>query len=139
MRYILALLAILLPRAALADDASAGLIGTWRLVSFQLQVVGEKSDPKDVFGPNPFGRIIFAPDHYVIVLISRADRHPPKNDADAAALLSSMTSYTGKFRVEGDKFITSVDGAWNEVYKGTEQVRYFEFADDQLVIRTPEQ
>jgi len=50
-----------------------------------------------------------------------------------------MTSYTGKFRIEGDKFITSVDGAWNEVYKGTEQVRYFELAGDQLVIRTPEQ
>ena len=32
-------------------------------------------------------------------------------------MLRSMTAYTGRFRVEGDKFITTVDGAWNEVFK----------------------
>ena len=50
-----------------------------------------------------------------------------------------MTAYTGKFRLDGDKFITSVDGAWNEIYSGTEQVRYFELVGDKLSLRTPEQ
>jgi hypothetical protein len=50
-----------------------------------------------------------------------------------------MTAYTGKFRVEGDKFITTVDGAWNEFYKGTEQVRYFALDGNSLKIRTAEQ
>jgi hypothetical protein len=50
-----------------------------------------------------------------------------------------MTAYTGKFRLDGDKFITSVDGAWNEFYRGTEQVRYFELVGDKLRLRTPEQ
>jgi hypothetical protein len=138
MRYVLALLAIFLIQSALAEDPSASLFGSWRLISFQLKIVGEEGEPKDIFGPNPIGRIIFSPDHRVVVFISRADRRPPTNESEAA-LLASMTAYTGKFRLDGDKFITSVDGAWNEIYKGTEQVRYFELVGDKLSLRTPEQ
>ncbi len=50
-----------------------------------------------------------------------------------------MTAYTGKFRLDGNKFITQVDGAWNEFYKGSEQVRYFELNGDTLSVRTSEQ
>jgi hypothetical protein len=140
MRRIVILLALFLTRSAVAqEDATAKLLGSWRLVSFQLTIVGEEGAPKDIFGPAPFGRIIFSPDRSVIVFISRSDRRPPSNDAESAALLASMTAYTGKFRLEGNKFITQVDGAWNEVYRGGEQTRYFEFSGDRLIIRTPEQ
>ena len=140
MRYIVALLTIFFASSALAEeDTNARLFGSWRLISFQLKVVGEEGEPKDIFGPNPIGRIIFSPEHRVVVFISRADRRPPTSETEAAALLSSMTAYTGKFRLDGNKFITQVDGAWNEVYKGSEQVRYFELIGDRLNIRTPEQ
>ena len=57
--------------------------------------------------------------------LSKADRQPAANAAEAAALTASMIAYTGKFRLESDRFVTTVDGAWNEIYKATEQVRYF--------------
>jgi hypothetical protein len=139
MRYVVTVLAIFLTRSALAEDLSASLFGSWRLISFQLKIVGAEGEPKDIFGPNPIGRIIFSPEHRVVVFISKAGRRPPTNESEAAALLASMTAYTGKFRLDGDKFITSVDGAWNEVYTGTEQVRYFELVGDKLSLRTPEQ
>jgi hypothetical protein len=140
IRCIVALLAIVFARAGSAqEDASGKLFGSWRLISFQLKVVGEDAEPKDIFGPDPIGRIIFSPEHRVVVFISRAGRRPPTSESEAAALLSSMTAYTGKFRLEGDKFITQVDGAWNEFYHGSEQVRYFELTGDKLSIRTPEQ
>jgi hypothetical protein len=75
----------------------------------------------------------------MVVFISAADRKPATSEAEAAALLGSMTSYTGKIRIEGDKFITTVDGAGNEIYRGTEQVRFFRLDGDELSIRTPEQ
>src|SRR6202020_2504176 len=140
IRCIVALLAIVFARAGSAqEDASGKLFGSWRLISFQLKVVGEDAEPKDIFGPDPIGRIIFSPEHRVVVFISRAGRRPPTSESEAAALLSSMTAYTGKFRLDGDKFITQVDGAWNEIYKGSEQVRDFELSGDRLSIRTPEQ
>jgi hypothetical protein len=134
-------LAIMLPsRPGLADDdPGARLFGSWRLVSFQTRIVGEEVAPREMFGPHPFGRIVFTPEHYMAVFISRPDRKSATDQAEAAALLSSMLAYTGKFRVEGDKFVTAVDGAWNEIYKGTEQVRYFALDGDKLSIRTPEQ
>ena len=141
MRCIVALLAVVFARAALAEeDVSAKLFGSWRLISFQLKIVGEDAEQKDIFGPNPIGRIIFSPEHRVVVSISSAGRRPPPtNESEAAALLPSITAYTGKFRLEGDKFITQVDGAWNEFCQGSEQVRTFELTGDRLSIRTPEQ
>ncbi len=105
----------------------------------RLQVAGDDRPGQDVFGPSPFGRAIFSPDHYGIGYIARADRTPPNNDAEAAALLRSMIAYTGKFRIEGDKLITAVDGAWSEDWNGTEQVRFFRREGDTLTLITPEQ
>jgi len=144
MRSIATLLLCLLAlsRAAYADDDVAQkLIGTWRLISFKVQVVGESTDgPRDMLGSQPFGRIIMAPEHTMAAYIAKEDRKgPPTNDAEAAALLSSMNAYTGRYRIEGDKFITTVDGAWNEIFKAREQVRYFALDGDELTIRTPEQ
>ena len=140
MRSLVALLAIFFARCAVAEeDMSARFFGSWRLISFQLKVIGEEKEPRDIFGLHPIGRIIFSPKHRVVVFISRADGQPPTSESEAAALLSSMTAYTGKFRLDGNKFITQVDGAWNEFYKGSEQVRYFELNGDTLSIRTPEQ
>ena len=73
------------------------------------------------------------------VFLSRPDREPPTNEAEAATLLRSMTACTGHFRVEGDKFITSVDGAWNEIVKSHEQLRVFKLEGDELTICIHEQ
>jgi hypothetical protein len=109
------------------------------LVVFKVQIVGEDAEARDFFGPSPFGRLILTPAHTMAVFLSRPDRNPPTDDAEAASLLRSMTAYTGRFRVEGDKFVTTVDGAWNEVFKSAEQVRVFKLEGDTLTIRVPEQ
>jgi len=36
-----------------------------------------------------------------------------------------MIAYTGKYRLEGNKFITTVDAAWNEEWVGAEQIRFW--------------
>ena len=143
MRHVTAVLALsllLLSRPGLAqEDAGARLYGSWRLVSFQVKVIGEDAPPRDIFGPHPFGRLILTPEHTMAAYLSRPDRKPPSSEAEAAALLGSMVAYTGKFRLEGDRFITTVDGAWTEIFKASEQVRYFALDGDRLSIRTPEQ
>jgi Lipocalin-like domain len=136
---VAALSMLIVGRPAIAQDAGDQLFGSWRLLSFNVQIVGEDAQPRDFFGPSPFGRLILTPAHTMAVFLSRPDRKPPTDDAEAAALLRSMTAYTGRFRVEGDKFITTVDGAWNEVFKSHEQVRVFKLEGDTLTIRVPEQ
>jgi hypothetical protein len=61
-------------------------------------------------------------------------RKAPKTDQDRADLLKSMFAYTGMYRLEGDKWITNVDVAWNPAWVGTEQVRFFKFDGDRLQV-----
>jgi len=142
MRHIFSALILLIglsqPVSA-EDDAAKQLQGSWRLTSFQVRVVGDNEATKEPFGPHPFGRLILAPNGYMAAYLSRPDRNPPAGDAEAAKLLSSMIAYTGRYRFEGDKFITKVDGAWNEIYKQNEQVRFFAVKGGTLEIRTAEQ
>ena len=50
-----------------------------------------------------------------------------------------MVSYTGRYKVEHDRIIIRPDVAWNEIYSGTEQIRYYTLNGDKLSIRTAEQ
>ena len=56
-------------------------------------------------------------------IISSANRKPSTNNSENAALLKSLIAYTGKYTIEGDRWITKVDVSWNEVYAAEEQVR----------------
>jgi Lipocalin-like domain len=48
----------------------------------------------------------------------------------------TMFAYTGHYRVEGDRLTTKVDVAWNEAWRGTDQVRFFRLQDDKLFIES---
>ena len=60
-------------------------------------------------------------------------RKPAQTVEDRANLLD-LTAYTGTYRVEGDKWITTVDVAWYPEWVGTEQTRYFKLDGDRLYV-----
>jgi hypothetical protein len=144
MRFVIALASMLwISLAAAAGPASPNeddaddLVGVWRLQTFSLQVVGEA--PKEVFGPHPIGYLVFTAEGRMMTILTRADRKPATTKEESAALLQSMVAYTGRYTVEHDRIITKPDVAWNEIYSGTEQVRYYTLAGDHLAIRTAQQ
>jgi hypothetical protein len=130
---------ILASTAALAQENLASrLVGSWRLVSIRSQLVGDATE-MDLMGPNPIGRAVYTADRHFVVFFSRSDRSPPTNDADAAALLRSMMGYTGRFRLDGDRMTTTVDGAWTEIYRQQDQVRQIRIDGDTLTVSSPAQ
>lgn len=141
MRFMIALAStVLISLAAAAgpnDDDADDLVGVWKLRSFSLQVVGEQ--PKEVFGAHPIGYLIFTAEGRMMTILTRADRKPATTMAEGAALLQSMIGYTGRYMVENDRITTKPDVAWNEIYSGTEQVRYYTLTGDSLAIRTAHQ
>ena len=125
------------PGLARAEDTAKQLAGSWKLTSWTIQIIGgEVTEP---FGPNPKGRAVLTPDGYVTFVIVAANRKPAASDADSAALLKSLMTYTGKFTIDGDKFTTKVDMSWNELLTGQDQVRFFKLDGDKLTLRTAEQ
>jgi hypothetical protein len=121
------------------DDAAKKLHGVWRVTSFKAQIVGADTAPRDLLGSNPKGYLIFTPEGRMAAVISAADRKPPSTDADSLALTKSVIAYTGKYVVEGDKWVTKVDVSWNEILNAQDQVRFFKLEGERLTVRTPEQ
>ena len=109
------------------------LIGSWKLVSWQVIVDGQ---PQDLFGTKPKGALILTENGRAIALTTAENRTAGDSDAQRAALHMSMLAYTGRYRVEGDEFVTTVDVSWNEAWNGTEQRRKFRLEGNRLRIES---
>ncbi len=130
-----ALLVILLAMSSPVFAAeSDGLIGNWKLVSWQ--VIVENEAPQNVFGSNPKGYLILTREGRGIVVTTADNRKGGMGDTERAALHKSMLAYSGKYRIEGNDFITLVDVSWNEDWNGTEQRRHFRIEGDKLFIES---
>jgi hypothetical protein len=107
------------------------LVGLWRLREFarEYQTTGEREYP---MGFAPTGYILFLPEGRMTVVITGEGRKPPTTDQDRAGLFKSLVAYTGPYRVDGDKWITTVEVSANPASVGTEQPRAFEISGDRL-------
>lgn len=110
------------------------LVGSWKLISWL--VVTEDGAPKDVFGVLPKGFLVLTPEGRSIVVTTAADRRAGTDDRERAALHRSMLAYSGRYRVEGNDFVTTVEVSWNEQWNATEQRRHYRIEGDKLFIES---
>jgi len=128
-------LAVLVLVFSLAQPSIAGdlspVVGIWKLVSFEreYQAGSEREYP---MGKAPTGYILFLPEGRMTVVITGEGRTAPTTDQDRAGLYNSLVAYTGRYRVDGDKWITTLDVSANPAWVGTEQTRSFRVAGDRL-------
>ena len=135
MRAIVLGVLLLMASPAMADVKSQ-IVGTWKLVS----VMYEDQQTKEltpVLGNKPRGYQIATPEGRWLALVTAENRPVPKTDEERAQALRTMISYSGRYRIEGDKVITKVEVAWNEAWVGGEQVRFVRFEGDKLHIESP--
>jgi hypothetical protein len=128
----LAMASVLLVAVAGSSAAERDvLVGNWRLVSFEreYQSAGEREYP---MGKAPTGYILFLPEGRMTVLITAEGRKAPATEQDRAGLFNTLVAYTGAYRVEGDKWITTVDVSANPAWVGTEQTRSFRITGNRL-------
>jgi hypothetical protein len=118
-----------------ADDRQQ-MIGFWKLVSYvvEIQATGQI---EPVMGQHPTGYVNFSSEGRVMFILTGEGRKPAKTTEERADLLNTLVAYTGTFRIEGDRWITKVDVAWNPEWVGTEQARHFKIDDDRLQVLTP--
>jgi lipocalin-like protein len=129
----LVLAVLFVPSPATPVDVEKQLLGVWKLESFytELQATGEK---KMLYGEKPNGYVIFTPEKRMIGIITAEGRKKPETDEDRVAAFLSMISYSGIYRIEGDKWITKVDTSWLETWVGTDQMRFFRVDGDKLQV-----
>ena len=127
-----AISALLITQSAMADDRER-LIGTWKILSFDNEFQ-DGSPRRALYGQNPSGYIILTAEGRMVAIFEGEGRKPAKTDEERAVLLRTMFAYTGMYRLEGDKWITKVDVAWNPAWNGTDQVRFYKLDGNRLEV-----
>jgi len=123
--------------APAAVDATASIVGTWRLRSHLQQTVetGESFHPR---GNNPAGLLTYTADHRFSIINVPDDRKSPASvlvtDQEALGLFRGLTAYAGRYSIAGDKVTHHVEVSWNQIWAGTDQVRRFKVEGDELTI-----
>ncbi|GEM16870.1 hypothetical protein NBRC3293_1367 [Gluconobacter oxydans NBRC 3293] len=112
------------------------LVGTWNLVSYRVE---EKDTGTfiNAMGPSPRGRVIFTPDGWVAFNLEGSHRHPAETEADYPGLMKTLVAYIGRYRVEGNQWITQVQTAWAPEWVGTEQRRTVVVSGTTADVTTP--
>lgn len=120
-------------------------IGSWKLVSAEARLADGQVFP--VYGENPAGLIIYDRAGNVSVNLMRSDRRPfAKQDKSLGtpeenqAALASYEAYFGDFEVneaEGS-VVHHVRGSLFPNWTGSDQLRFYEFSEDKLILSTAE-
>ncbi|ARO57494.1 lipocalin-like domain-containing protein [Methylorubrum extorquens] len=117
-------------------EGNTPIQGLWKLVSYEVEV-RKDGEKLPVMGDHPTGYAYFTPEKRVFFVLTGEDRKPAKDDAQRAQLLETLVSYTGKFRLDGDKWIADLDVAWDPKWVGSEQTRTFTLDGERLRVLTP--
>ncbi len=118
----------------MTDDAEK-LIGDWKLASFFTEDV-ETKQRTNVYGDNPTGYLAITAGRRFIGLLTPDQQKAAQTLEEQAAAYRAMLAYTGKLRLDGERFIVDVDAAWNKDWVGTEQVRFWRLEGNRLLIKS---
>ncbi|MBF0852384.1 lipocalin-like domain-containing protein [Gluconobacter sp. R75690] len=117
-------------------DLKKDIVGVWGLVSYKVEDK-ETGRTIDAMGSSPRGRVIFTPHGWVAFNLEGSDRQPPKTDVERAHLMKTLVAYIGRYRIEGNQWVTNVQTAWTPEWVGTEQRRTIEINGDFANVITP--
>jgi hypothetical protein len=124
------------PLTARPNFGDAKVLGIWKLISVEIEVqrTGQIELP---MGENPAGYAVFTREGRAFFILTGELRQPATNDEQRAGLLNTLVASTGTYRLEGDKWITKVEVAWNPEWVGSEQARVFKLDGNRLQVLSP--
>ena len=131
------------PREQAGAQTAQELVGMWTLVSVTLEQDGEKTD---MYGTNPQGQAIFAPNGRFSIMFIRSDtpkfasanREAGTSEENKAAVNGSI-AYFGTYSVsETDKIIMyHLEGSTFPNWRGVDQKRVFKLSGNELTLTNP--
>lgn len=107
--------------------------GTFKVVSFSLDVDGVSTEP---YGKIPRGFLVLTPERFIGIVTAEGRKFGTSVN-EKAALWDSMIAYSGRYEIEGEKLLISVDVSYNESWNGTRIVRYWNLSSNRLTLTSP--
>ena len=124
-----------------APDADF-IVGSWRLVSCEHR----RSDGavEFPFGPRPNGRLVYAANGRMIVLITDPARPPARSpqlfeadDRELAAAARGCVAYGGRWTIRGNEVVHDVEQSLFPNWTGSSLARTFQRDGDRLTLTAP--
>ena len=113
------------PAVVSAQGTSSSVAGVWKVTAVETRelVSGKVVRP---FGDLPSGTFIFTSGGQMVGMQYAANRKAPASsnptDAERAALHSSMSAYSGRYRVEGKKLFIAIEDSSIQSWNGTTRI-----------------
>ncbi len=120
-----------------------GFVGVWDFTS--IVVLTSSGEIVYPYGEDLFGRLIYTRDGHMCVLLMRSERPSFASDdplaateAEKAGAYESFDAYCGTYEVDerAGTVTHHIEGSKFPNWLGTNQLQYFEFSDEQLIIKT---
>ena len=126
------ILVLLLVSPSLAQQS---LVGTYKIVSHVAELGGTPTEP---YGKTPHGYLVLTPTR-AIAFYTGDNRKFGTSVDDKAALLDSLTGWSGVYRVEGSKLVIRVDASWLQNWTGKDQIRNWQVSGNRLTLTSDPQ
>jgi hypothetical protein len=111
------------------------LVGTYKIVSQVTDIGGTLIEN---LGKAPHGYLVLTPTRW-IAFYTAESRKFGTSGPEKAALLDTLTGWSGLYRVEGGKIVIAVDASWTEVWTGKDQVRHWTLSGNRLTLASDRQ
>ena len=115
-------------------QAQSDIVGTWKINEFY-QLVISTNEKRHIFGENPLGMVTYTKGGHFNVMVAAGDRKQAGNaptDAERVQLYTSMFSYCGTYKVEGNSLTAKPLSAWVPAWVGTERKTKIEVSGNTL-------
>ena len=117
-------LAAILPVNVTAQTRPQEIVGVWKVVSVETK---ELTSGKVVrpFGDSPTGTFVFTTGGRIIGMQYGTGRKAPASanatDTERAALLSTMSAYSGTYTIDGKKLVINIEDSSIQSWNGTKR------------------
>jgi len=117
-------------------------LGSWRLVSWRISA--DDGGWRYPLGTDAEGLLVYAPDGYMFAALTAAGRpdflgsDPLAGSAyECLTAMHSYHTYCGRYRLEEDRVLHTVEMCLCPNLLGSVQTRYYRFDGEDLVLSTP--
>jgi hypothetical protein len=124
------------PAAAEPNPPSGELVGVWELRSIDIEF-RDDGTRRPAKLSIPHGCLMFTPLGRLLSMLTRPSRAQWGAEREGEALFRSTFAYSGRYRLEEDRWVTRVDRTWNDAWTDGVQAHTYRLEGERLTVFTP--
>jgi hypothetical protein len=128
------------PASGAPAHPSGELVGVWELRSIDIEFRDDGTRRPAKLSV-PHGCLMFTPLGRLLSMLMRPSRAPLGERLGAErvgeALFRSTFAYSGRYRLEEDRWVTRVDRTWNDAWTDGVQAHTYRLEGERLTVFTP--